>query len=67
MGMEILRQGDRSRTIPRKRFECENCGGVFVATSGEYRPASYIESAHDSIEASCECPVCKKTVYLHYR
>lgn len=47
-------------------FACKECGCVFGADKGEYRFATQMEAMHDGIEAVCDCPYCKSTVYKYY-
>ena len=60
--MKIIKRGTIQKPI--KKFECMECGTVFLAEYGEYQNANQIEYCHDGIEAKCICPVCGKMVWI---
>lgn len=58
--MKILVPGDQRRANRCKRFECEECGCVFIADKSEYMNRSNQREGplYESV-----CPCCKRTVW----
>lgn len=53
--MRILREGNGELVIRSRKFECDNCGCVFVANKNEYR---YIGNQREGDAWRCNCPYC---------
>lgn len=63
--MEILKMG----VIPEEKtvkFECRNCGCVFLEERKKCTIASVLEQAMDHVDLLCECPTCKRMVTHEY-
>lgn len=58
--MKILVPGDQRRANRYKRFECKECGCVFIAGAEEYLDVS---NQLDGPLYNCPCPCCKRTVW----
>ena len=58
--MKIIVEGDASKVLTIRRFECGYCGCVFEADSTEYLtlPVAVVNGK----QYSCRCPTCKKDV-----
>ena len=62
--MEIIKQGDLERLRKTKEFNCPACGCIFRADQNEYKHSwgGYNEEYY-----TCECPTCKRLVYLEVK
>ncbi len=62
--MRIIKKGKPRSTDGELKFECPDCGCVFVAHKNEY---SLIDIAYPSFEdcfrAKCKCPNCNSSVW----
>lgn len=58
--MRILVQGDINRLQKIKKFECGDCGCVFVGNREEYEDCS---TQRDGAWFTMECPCCGRTVH----
>ena len=59
--MKIIKEGDVSKTLRIKRFECKECGCIFEADKNEYETSSdYRETVY-----RIECPTCGNRVCMH--
>ena len=56
--LQILQTGNAS-SQKSKRFECENCGCIWLADKDEYE----IDWSRYSLPAYCACPCCKTEIY----
>ena len=59
--MEIIKQSNIEQVIETKMFECKRCGCVFKAELGEYESK---QDTHNDVYYLCDCPTCRKKVYL---
>ena len=58
--MRIIKEGDPDKL--GKRFECENCGCIFVANKSEYE---YRKCGMGEYEYVTECPYCHEEVHKY--
>ena len=63
--MKIIVEGKKPDERAEKKFSCEVCGCVFIASKAEYRLPDYFEAVHDGIEYACKCPCCGCAVYSY--
>lgn len=61
--MKIIKPGKPPSSA--RVIKCSNCGCVFEAEKGEYKPSSQMEVIHDGLDNyKCDCPCCGITVYF---
>lgn len=56
--MKVLVEGTLTKLPRSRRFECPDCGCLFIASMHEY----VREQAGDHWVAVCNCPTCKRLV-----
>ena len=58
--VKIIVDGDKNRLKKYKRFECRDCGCIFIADNTEYQDCS---TQRDGVMFQIKCPCCNKSVY----
>lgn len=58
--MKILKQGNLSKLHKYKKFECSDCGCIFLADQTEYINCS---NQREGSMFRIECPCCKRNVW----
>ena len=56
--MRIIKRGNLNKQI---KFECQDCGSIFIAEKGEWRIPGRLDD--ENADYACECPICKRIVY----
>lgn len=62
--MKIIKPGKKP-SMNNKKFECENCGCVFMADKFEYHGTAQLGVMDGLPPYECKCPTCGNYVYAN--